>query len=117
MLGLDGGLGRTRLIEMLTYVSTELHRSFRPFCTSGSMWPERANAAFSITSRMQYLADNMRGDCLFGDRPTVADYYLYVTLRWADAFEVEVPERLLVLRQRLEARPAVQAALVAEGLR
>jgi len=115
-LGLDGGLGRTRLIEMLTYISTELHKSFKPFVTSGSMWPDKANASFYITKRMQYLAGNLRGDYLFGDRPTVADFYLFVTLRWADEFGVEIPEGLLGLRQRLEARPAVRAALEAEGL-
>jgi glutathione S-transferase len=117
LLGLDGRLGRTRLIESLTYISTELHTSFKPFSTSGSMWPAKANAAFYITNRMQYLAGTLRGDYLFGDRPTVADFYLFVTLRWAAEFGVETPERLLGLRARLEARPAVQAALEAEGLR
>ena len=116
LLGLDGWLGRTRLIEMLTYISTELHKSFRPFSMSGSMWPDKANAAFYINKRMVYLAGTMRGDFIFGDRPTVADFYLFVTLRWADEFGVEIPERLLGLRRRLEVRPAVQAALQAEGL-
>ena len=116
LLGLDGWLGRTRLIEMLTYISTELHKSFQPFSMSGSMWPDKANAAFYINKRMVYLAETMRGDYIFGDGPTVADFYLFVTLRWADMFGVEVPERLLGLRRRLEVRPAVQAALEAEGL-
>lgn len=116
LLGLNGRMGRTRLIECLTYISTELHKSFKPFCTSGSMWPDKANAAFYITGRMQYLAATARGDYLFGDQPTVADFYLFVTLRWADQFGVEVPERLRALRRRLEARPAVRAALEAEGL-
>jgi glutathione S-transferase len=115
-LGLDGGLGRTRLIETLAYISTELEKSFEPFFMSDSMWPDKANAAFYITKRMQYLAGSLRGDYLFGDRPTVADFYLFVTLRWADEFGVEIPEKLRGLRRRLEARPAVQAALKAEGL-
>lgn len=29
---------------------------------------------------MQFLADTMQGDDLFGDRPGVADFYLYVML-------------------------------------
>jgi len=117
LLGLDGLLGRTRLIEMLTYISTELYKSFEPFFASDSMWTDKANAAFYITRRMEYLADTLRGDYLFGDRPTVADFYLFVTLRWADEFGVDIPARLLGLRACLEARPAVQAALEAEGLR
>jgi hypothetical protein len=59
----------------------------------------------------------MHGDYLFGDRPSVVDLYLFVTLLWADKFGVDVPERLVALRHRLEARPAVRAALKAEGLR
>jgi glutathione S-transferase len=102
---------------MLTYISTELHKSFRPFSMSGSMWPDKANAAFYINKRMVYLAGAMRGDYIFGDSPTVADFYLFVTLRWADEFGIEIPERLLRLRRRLEVRPAVQAALETEGLR
>lgn len=112
----DGPLGRTRLLEGLAYVSTELHKSFEPFF-SGGMWPDKANAAYDITRRMQFLADTMHGDYLFGDRPSVADFYLFVTLLWADKFGVDVPEKLVALRHRLEARPAVQAALQAEGLR
>jgi glutathione S-transferase len=115
-LGLDGCLGRTRLIEMLAYISTELHKSFTPLFASDSMWSDKASASFYITKRMQYLAGNLRGDYLFGDRPTVADFYLFVMLRWAEKFGVEVPECLLGLRRRLEARPAVRAALEVEGL-
>lgn len=115
-LGLDGRLGRTRLIEMLAYISTELHKSFTPLSASDSMWSDKASASFYITKRMQYLAGNLRGDYLFGDRPTVADFYLFVMLRWAEKFGVEVPECLLGLRRRLEARPAVRAALEVEGL-
>lgn len=36
---------------------------------------------------------------------------------WAERFAVDVPAKLVALRCRLEARPAVQAALQAEGLR
>jgi glutathione S-transferase len=114
-LGLEGALGRSRLLETLAYISTELHKSFKPFFVS-SMWPEKAEARFHIAKRMQYLADRMKGDYLLGDHPTVADFYLLVTLRWAAKFDVEVPTKLAALRTRLEARPAVQEALRAEAL-
>jgi glutathione S-transferase len=115
ILGLDGRLGRTRLLETLAYISTELHKSFKPFLTGG-MWPDKANASFYITRRLKFLADTMRGDYLFGDRPTVADFYLFVMLLWAEKFGIDVPGELVALRDRLTARPAVQAALKAEAL-
>jgi glutathione S-transferase len=114
-LGLDGPLGRTRLLEALAYISTELHKSFAPFFAN-SMWPDKADATFAITRRMKFLADRMRGDYLLGDHPTVADFYLFVMLLWAEKFGVDVPAGLVALRNRLEIRPAVQAALKAEGL-
>jgi glutathione S-transferase len=65
---------------------------------------------------MQYLADSVSNDYLFGERPSVADFYLLVTMRWANRFGISVPTPLGALRNLLEARPAVQAAMRAEGM-
>lgn len=113
-LGVDGPLGRTRLIEALTYVTTELHKSYKPFFKGGSE-AERAVASEYITRRMRYLADTIAGDYLFGERPSVADFYLLVMMRWAGRFDIALPEPLTGLRLRLEARPSVRAALAAES--
>jgi len=114
-LGLDGRLGRSRLLETLAYISTEVHKSFKPFFLGG-MWPDKAEAKFAIIRRLKLLADTMRGDYLFGDRPTVADFYLFVMLLWAEKFDIDVPPELAMLRDRLKTRPAVHEALRVEGL-
>jgi glutathione S-transferase len=56
----------------------------------------------------------MRGDYLFGNELSAADCYLFVMLRWAERFAIAVPESLLRLQRRMEARPSVQAALEQE---
>jgi glutathione S-transferase len=114
-LEIDGENRRTRLLEMLAYISTELHKSFKPFFTGGSE-ADNSKAGAYITRRMQYLADGVSDDFLFGKRPSVADFYLYVIMRWADKFGIAVPAPLMALRDLLEARPAVQAAIRAEGM-
>jgi glutathione S-transferase len=114
-LGLDGPLGRTRLLEGLAYVSTELHKSFKPFF-KGASEGEKMEAGTYITKRMQYLADRMHGDYLFRDHPSVVDFYLFVTLLWATKFAVAIPTPLAAMRDRLKSRPAVQTAMRAEGL-
>jgi glutathione S-transferase len=114
--GVDGPLGRTRLVEALAYISTEIHKSFKPYWHNGTA-EQKAVASAYITARMRYLADTMAGAYLFGDRPSVADFYIFVTTRWAERFGVEVPPALAALHQRLDARPAVGATLAAEGLR
>ena len=114
-LGLDGEMGRTRLIEALAYISTEVHKSFKPFWRGGSDAEKSAASAY-ITKRMQYLADRVKGDYLLSDQPTVADFYLLVTMLWAERFGVVIPTALQGVFARLKARPAVQVALKAEGL-
>ena len=77
-----GELGRTRLIEMLAFIATELHKSFK-----GSFFPtsdaEKKAAEDTIRKRLDFLAGRLRGDYLFGSAFSVADAYLYVMLRWA----------------------------------
>ena len=114
-VGVDGAMGRTRLLETLTYISTELHRGFKPFFR-GAAEDEKKSAGALLTKRMTLLADTMKGDFLFGDRVTVADCYLFVMLQWAAKFGVDVPGRLTEFAARMKARPAVKATLEHEGL-
>jgi glutathione S-transferase len=114
-LGLAGPLGRTRLLEALAYISTEVHKAYKPLFI-GASDAEKAKARKAITTRMQYLADGIDADYLFGDQPSVADFYLFVMLLWTDKFAVTVPAPLAALRDRLEGHHAVQAAMKAEGL-
>lgn len=114
-LGIDGPLGRTRLLETLAYISTEIHKSFKPFFTAGSD-EEKARARALIDKRLQLPAEQMRGPYLFGSQPTVADCYLFVMLLWADRFGLPIPPRLLGLRDQMLKRPTVQATMQAEGL-
>jgi glutathione S-transferase len=79
---------------------------------------EKAKARDAIAPRLQFLADGLQGDYLFGSRPTVADCYLFPMLRWAEKFGVSVPMPLVGLRKRMEGRESVQAAMrrEAEGM-
>jgi glutathione S-transferase len=108
-------LARTRLLEALAYISTELHKSFKPFFANDSD-DAKAAAAKQITRRLQYLADRFDGDYLFGDTVTVADPYLFVMLLWADKNGIALPKPLPAYRDRMLARPAVRMAMAHEGL-
>jgi glutathione S-transferase len=114
-LGVPGNLGRTRVLEALAFISTEVHRSFKPMWHAGSE-TQRAQARATISGLLDNLADGLAGDYLFGAAPSVADFYLFVMLLWAERFEVGMPAPLAALRQRMASRPAVQAAMRHEGL-
>jgi len=61
------------------------------------------------------MCDAMKGPFLFGKEPTVADFYLFVMLVWAERFNVEVPQQMVDLKRQMLERPAVRAALQAEA--
>ena len=109
-LGVAGGLGRTQLLQALVYLSTEIHKSFKPFF-SGAGDEDKARAALYINRRLRWLADRKVGKYLFGNEPTVADFYLFVMLRWASRLNIAIPEGLATLAMRMAERPKVQSAI------
>jgi len=111
----SGPLGQTHLLEALGYISTEIHKSFKPFF-AGADDDEKAKAGETILKRMGYLADTLQGDFLFGSNISVADFYLFVMLLWAQKNGLEVPNKLADFRDRLMERPAVRTAMTHEGL-
>jgi glutathione S-transferase len=111
-----GPLARTRLVEMLAFLSTEIHKGFAPIFHNEATLAERARAAGILSARLDFLCGRIAEHYLFGAHFTVADAYLFVMLRWALAFKVQVPLALLGYFERVEARPAVRRALAEEGL-
>ncbi|UAJ10614.1 glutathione S-transferase N-terminal domain-containing protein [Glacieibacterium megasporae] len=111
----SGTLGRARLLEALSYISTEIHKSFKPFF-AGAGDEEKAKAEELILKRLGYLAETMQGNFLFGADLTVADCYLFVMLLWAEKNGLDVPAKLVTFRDRMMVRPAVRMAMTHEGL-
>ena len=111
----SGPMGHTHLLEALAFISTEIHKSFKPFF-AGAGDSDKAKAGEMIVKRMGYLADSMKGDYLFGSTVGVADFYLFVMLLWAKKFNVEPPPPLVAFRERMMTLPSVQKAMKHEGL-
>ena len=110
-----GAMGHTHLLEALAYISTEVHKSFKPFF-SGASDEAQIQASDVILKRLGYLADTMQGDYLFGKSLSVADCYLFVMLLWAAKNRIDVPASLETFRDRMKTRPAVREAMQREGL-
>ncbi len=110
-----GAIGHTRLLEALAYISTEIHKAFKPFF-AGAGDEEKAKAGETIVKRMAWLEDTLEGDYLFGDNVSAADCYLFVMLLWAQKNGIEAPAGLVGLRDRMMERPAVRKAMTHEGL-
>ncbi len=109
-------LAPTRLLEMLAFISTEIHKSFKPFFSPDATDKEKSAAKQTIAKRLAYLADHLYGGYLLGNDATVADFYLFVMLTWARKNGVEVPKALGEYFDKLKVRPSVRRALEHEGL-
>ena len=108
------GMGRTRQLEMLSLISTEIHKAFLAlFFLPG----EEAKPVISeqIVRRFDYLAEGLSNDYLLGEAFSVADAFLYVMLRWAQAFHVPLPPKLEAFFDHVGHRGAVQRALAEEA--
>jgi glutathione S-transferase len=111
----SGELAAQRLLEMLAFISTEIHKQFgRVFKPTSDT--EAVAARDKIGQRFKLIATMMKGDYLFGNEASVADAYLLTMLLWAQKVGLDVPQRLADFAQRMRARPAVKLALQHEGL-
>ncbi len=116
----NGTLPRYRLQEWLTFISTELHKGFSPLFNPAV--PAEAKKVFAdrLVGRLKWIDGQLAGkDYLMGDHFSVADAYLYTVSRWAAPMKIDLSDcpHLVAFQARMAARPAVQAALAAEGLK
>jgi len=115
----NGTFERYKLQEWLNFIATELHKGFSPLFTPGMPDEAKALAKTRLMGRLQWMDGELAGHpFLMGDIFTVADAYLFVVQSWGKYVGVEISglPNLSALAARVAARPAVQAALRAEGL-
>ncbi|KXU85273.1 glutathione S-transferase [Caballeronia megalochromosomata] len=111
----SGDDGSLRLLEMLAFISTEIHKQFgRVFRPTSDA--EATAAREKIGQRFALIVKMMRGDYLFGDKVSTADAYLFTMLTWAKKTGVDMPSELQAFYQRMRERPAVKLAFEHEGL-
>jgi glutathione S-transferase len=114
-----GTLARARLQEWLNFVTSELHKSFSPLFASNTPDMYKPIAKDKLMARLRFADAALKGQSyLLGDTFTVADAYLFVVTSWAKYVEVNLSEfvNLVAFSKRVGERPAVRAALSAEGL-
>lgn len=114
-----GTLERYRLQEWLNYIATELHKGFGPLFNPKAHEDAKTAARAQLAKRLGYVAERLAGrDYLMGQAFTVADAYLFTVLRWTHfvGFDLSPWPALVAYLARIALRPAVVAAMKAEGL-
>jgi glutathione S-transferase len=115
----NGTFERYKLQEWLTFIGTELHKSFSPLFNPAAPAETKEQSKQSLAKRLAWVDSELAGkDYLLGDQFTVADAYLFTVTNWARIVKVDLSTyaNLLAYRTRVSERPGVQAAMRAEGL-
>jgi glutathione S-transferase len=116
---LAGTMERYRLQEWLNYITSEMHKSVGSLFNAKMPEEFKSVTKEAIAAKFDYLTKQLQGrSFLMGETFTVADAYLAVVLGWTKLVGIDLAKWPVVQSYvgRITARPAVQAALKAEGL-
>ena len=115
----NGSFERYKLQSMLTFINSELHKMigslFNPTLTD-----EAKQALIGrIDARLNTFSDQLGDDSFaVNNQYSVADAYLFTVTGWLKFFKIDIKQwpKLAAHAEMMVGRPAVQAALKAEGL-
>ncbi|SEO53867.1 glutathione S-transferase [Duganella sp. CF517] len=123
LLGDGSARGRAEVMRWLGFLNSDVHKAFKPLFSPARFLDERdrddalaRNARHHVRLYLERLEAHMDGrEWLTGAR-SVADPYLFVVLRWAEAKLVDLHglPNLARFSDRMARDPGVRAALRAE---
>lgn len=115
----NGTLERYKLQSWLNFISSEIHKGFSPLFNPAMPDEAKKIARERLLTRFAHLEGHLaKNQYLMGSSFTAPDAYLFTVLRWTVPLKVDLAAypSLQAYMRRIEARPAVQAAMKAEGL-
>jgi glutathione S-transferase len=115
----NGTLERYKLQSWLNFVSTELHKGFSPLFNAAMPEEGKKISRERLAARFEHLDKHFgKNNYLMGESFSVADAYCFTVVRWSGAAKTDLSPypNLQAYMKRIEQRPAVQAAMKAEGL-
>jgi glutathione S-transferase len=115
----SGTTERYRVQSMLGYINTELHKSFGPLFSPQTAAEARLEREGYLRKRYVFIERQLDNrNYLFVEHFTAADAYLFTITQWARFVKLDLAgfPNLAAFQERVAQRPAVQAAMRAEGL-
>ena len=111
--------------QWLSYANADVHKAFGPLFSPNKYIDDKEQQA-KVTEKgkenllkiLKIADDNLVDKDYMANEFTIADVYLYVTLRWADKMKIDLSElkNLAKLIKNVESQPAVQKSLKEEDL-
>jgi glutathione S-transferase len=112
---------RYRVLEWLNYMTTDVHKSYGPLFNP-KVPNEMKQEIFlpNLEAKYDYVNKMLENhDYLLGNEFTLPDAYLFVTLRWLAAFNIDIKRwsNLESFFNRLMKRPSIELSMKEEGLK
>jgi len=113
-----GDFRRYRVLEMVNFITTELHKRFSYLFSPDASDEMKQLLMRDLGKKFDYVDERLGdGPFLFGDDLTLPDPYLFVMTGWAEKFMgLGKWPSLRAFRERMMQRPAVSHVLKFEGL-
>jgi len=113
-----GNFSRYRVLEVVNFITTELHKSFAPLFSPAAGDETKAFFREQIARKLDYIEGRLgSGPYLMGQDLTLPDPYLFVITGWAEKMiGLDKWPNLRAFRERMLQRPAVRHVLKFEGL-
>lgn len=126
LLGGDSLKARSEARRWLAFCNSDIHKTYSMIFGAARLVSEAAgqselskNASQRVREMYAIVDKHLAGRDWLSEGRSVADAYLYVTLRWANAKKINISDmpNLQAHYNRMSADASVQAALAAEGLK
>lgn len=116
---INGTMARYRLQEWLGFINSDLHKTYSPLfnpVTPDLVRSERKCTLLKYYALLEHRLSTQ--PWLLGNRFSAADAYLFTVTNWAPHVGLDISKLtgIASFPQRVAGRPAVQEALLAEGL-
>lgn len=114
-----GTMARARMLEMLTFTSSELHKAFGPLFRDSSSPEENAKARQAVAQKFDTVEKEFEDGRPYvsGEQFSIADAYLFVVANWANFTDIDLTRwpKLSEFVARIAERPSVKDAFQREG--
>jgi glutathione S-transferase len=114
-----GTFERYQLMEILNYITSEIHKSFSPLFNPASSAEMKETFVATLGKKFDWLSAFLgKKPFLLGNTFTVADAYLFTVLNWTGHVKIDLGKWpvLADFKSRIAKRPKVIEAMKAEGL-
>ncbi len=115
----NGTIDRYKMQSWLNFISSEIHKGFSPLFNAALGDDAKKVFRERLIGRLDHVEKHLAGNqYLLGASFSAPDAYLFTCLRWTVPTKIDLSghPNIQAYMKRIEARPAVQAAMRSEGL-